>query len=125
MRVQDLLIKSTKDVGDDTRIFNGVDVTFNVRTVRGFTFSGGTSTGKVVNDWCSVRSAIPEVGQFILNPYCHVESPFQTSFNGQASYIVPKVDVLISGVYRDRPILNGTPNNASDRPARRLDWPRT
>src|SRR6185295_19306914 len=33
--------------------------------------------------------------------------------NGQASYIVPKVDVLISGVYRDRPILNGTPNNAS------------
>ena len=48
-----------------------------------------------------------------LNPYCHVESPFQTSFNGLASYVIPKIDVLISGVYRDRPILNGTPNNAS------------
>jgi hypothetical protein len=48
-----------------------------------------------------------------LNPYCHQESPFQTSFNGLASYIVPKIDVLISGVYRDRPVLNGTPNNAS------------
>jgi hypothetical protein len=112
-RVQDLLVKTTKDVGDDTRVFNGVDVTFNVRTVKGFSFSGGTSTGKVVNDWCAVRAAVPEAAQFTLNPYCHVESPFQTSFNGQASYIVPKVDVLISGVYRDRPILNGTPNNAS------------
>ncbi|HET9830049.1 MAG TPA: carboxypeptidase regulatory-like domain-containing protein [Vicinamibacterales bacterium] len=108
---QNLLIKSTKDVGDDTRVFNGVDVNFNVRNVKGFTFSGGTSTGKVVNDWCAIRAVVPE--SFALNPYCHVESPFQTSFNGLASYIVPKIDVLISGVYRDRPVLNGTPNNAS------------
>ena len=55
-----LLIKSTKDVGDDTRVFNGVDVTFNVRAAKGFTFSGGTSTGKVVNDWCAIRAAVPE-----------------------------------------------------------------
>ena len=59
-RPQDLLIKSTKDVGDDTRVFNGVDVTINVRSVKGFTFSGGTSTGKVVNDWCAIRAAVPE-----------------------------------------------------------------
>ena len=108
---QNLLLKSTKDVGDDTRVFNGVDVNFNVRSVKGFTFSGGTSTGKVVNDWCAIRAAVPE--SFTTNPYCHVESPFQTSFNGLASYIVPKIDVLIGGVYRDRPVLNGTPNNAS------------
>src|SRR5262252_4782521 len=112
-RVQNLLVKSTKDVGDDTRVFNGVDVNFNVRNVKGFTFSGGTSTGKVVNDWCALRAAAPEDPRFTLNPYCHVESPFQTSFNGLASYIFPKIDVLISGVYRDRPVLNGTPNNAS------------
>jgi hypothetical protein len=116
-RPQDLLIKSTKDVGDDTRVFNGVDVTINVRNVKGFTFSGGTSTGKVVNDWCAIRAAVPENTIFgvstTLNPFCHVESPFQTSFNGLATYVIPKIDVLISGVYRDRPILNGTPNNAS------------
>jgi hypothetical protein len=110
-RVQNLLIKSTKDVGDDTRVFNGVDVNFTVRQVKNFTFSGGTSTGKVVNDWCAVRAAVPEA-QFITNPYCHQESPFQTSFNALASYIIPRVDVLISGVYRDRPVLNGTANNA-------------
>jgi len=119
VRPQNLLVKSTKDVGDDTRVFNGVDVNFNVRAVKGFTFSGGTSTGKVVNDWCAIRNAVPENAGagfgagYLLNPYCHQESPFQTSFNGLASYIVPKVDVLISGVYRDRPVLNGTPNNAS------------
>jgi hypothetical protein len=109
-RVQDLLIKATKDVGADTRVFNGVDVSFNVRAVKGFTFSGGTSTGKVSNDWCAVRAAVPEA--FTLNPYCNVESPFQTSFNALASYIIPKADVLVSGVYRDRPIFNGTANNA-------------
>jgi carboxypeptidase family protein len=116
-RPQDQLIRSTKDVGDDRRVFNGVDVTLNVRAMKGFTVSGGTSTGKVVNDWCEVRAAVPEhvvAGVALaLNPYCHAESPFQTSFNGLASYVVPKIDVLISGVYRDRPILNGTPNNAS------------
>ena len=112
-RVQNLLTLATNDVGDDTRVFNGVDVSFNVRSVRGVSFSGGTSTGKVTNDWCALRTAAPEDGRFTLNPYCNVSSPFQTSFNGQASYVIPKIEVLISGVYRDRPVLNGTPNNAS------------
>ena len=116
-RPTNLLVKSTKDVGVDSRVFNGVDVTFNVRNVKGFTFSGGTSTGKVVNNWCAIRAAVPENtllgASTLLNPYCRAESPVQTSFNGLATYILPKIDVLISGVYRDRPILNGTPNNAS------------
>jgi hypothetical protein len=110
-RPTDNLVRPTKDVGDDRRVFNGVDITFNVRNVKGVTFSGGTSTGKVENDWCDIRDAVPEA--FLLNPYCHVESPFQTSFNGLATYTVPKIDVLVSTVYRDRAILNGTPNNAS------------
>jgi hypothetical protein len=110
---QNLLLRSTKDIGDDRRVFNGVDVTFNVRNVKGVTFSGGTSTGKVENDWCDIRNAVPENGTFATNPYCNVSSPFQTSFNGQASYIIPRADVLVSTVYRDRVILNGTPNNAS------------
>jgi hypothetical protein len=112
-RPQDLLLRPTKDVGDDTRLFNGVDVTFNVRNVKGVTFSGGTSTGKVTNDWCDIRAAVPETNNFANNPYCHSESPFQTSFNGLVTYTIPKADVLVSGVYRDRVILNGTPNNAS------------
>jgi hypothetical protein len=109
-RVPNNLFKSTKDVGDDTRVFNGVDVTFNVRSLKNFTFSGGTSTGKVVNDWCAIRASVPENTLFgistFLNPYCHQESPFQTAFRGLSTYIIPRVDVVISGVYQDKPAAN-------------------
>jgi hypothetical protein len=96
-----LLIKSTKKVGDDTRVFNGVDVTFNVRNAKGVTFSGGTSTGKVENDWCAIRNAVPET--YLLNPYCHVESPWLTSFRGLVTYVIPRIDVIVSSVYQDKP----------------------
>jgi hypothetical protein len=96
-----LLIKSTKDVGDDTRVFNGVDVTLNVRGAHGFTFSGGTSTGKVVNDWCEIRAAVPE--SYMLNPYCNTESPWLTSFRALATYTIPRIDVNLSTVFQDKP----------------------
>jgi len=71
-----------------------------VRSAHGFTFSGGTSTGKVTNDFCDIRNAVPEA--FLLNPYCHPESPWQTAFRGLATYTIPRVDVLVSGVYQDK-----------------------
>jgi len=102
-----LLIKPTDKVGDDTRVFDGFDVTVNVRGAYGVTFSGGTSTGKVVNDWCDIRAAVPEMtvgfgGDALLNPYCHQESPFQTSFHGLVTYTIPKIDVNVSSVYQDK-----------------------
>jgi Carboxypeptidase regulatory-like domain len=105
-----LLVKSTKDVGDDTRVFNGVDVTVSVRGAHGFTFAGGTGTGKVVNDWCAIRAAVPEnpgtpagLNGYLLNPYCHVESPVQTAFRGLVTYTIPRIDVLVSSVLQDKP----------------------
>jgi len=95
------VIRSTKDIGDDTRVFNGVDVNINVRGARGFTFTGGTSTGKVKNDWCEIRAAVPE--SYLLNPYCLVESPWQTSFRALASYTIPRIDVQLSTVFQDKP----------------------
>jgi hypothetical protein len=102
-----VLVRPTNDIGDDTRVFNGVDVTFNLRDASGVTFSGGTSTGKVVNDWCEIREAVPEttiVGvSVLLNPYCHVESPWQTSFRGLVTYTIPVIDVVVSSVLQDKP----------------------
>jgi hypothetical protein len=95
------LIRSTKDVGDDTRVFNGVDAQLTVRSKNGLTVQGGTSTGKVVNDWCEIRAAVPE--SYLLNPYCHVESPWQTSGRALATYLIPRIDLLVSGVFTDRP----------------------
>jgi len=104
------LVKPTKKVGDDTRVFNGVDVTFNLRNARGVTFSGGTSTGKVENDFCEVRAAVPEA--YLLNPYCNVESPWLTSFRGLVSYTIPRIDVNVSSVIQDKPNI-GTDQIAS------------
>jgi len=56
----------------------------------------------VENDWCEIRAAVPESAQYLVNPYCHTESPFQTSFRGLASYTIPRLDVLVSTVYQDK-----------------------
>jgi hypothetical protein len=108
-RVQNL-IRATKDVGDDTRVTNYVDVTLNVRMDNGLNLQGGTSTGKIVDDWCDIRAQVPEgvpgVGFLVpgaLNPFCHVESPWLTQFRALSSYTIPKVDVLVSAVYQDKP----------------------
>jgi hypothetical protein len=100
------LIVATDKIGDDTRVFNGVDVTLFVRGFHGFRFSGGTSTGKVVNDWCDLRATVPEASlgftNLLTTPYCHQESPFQTSFRGLATYLIPRIDVVLSSVYQDK-----------------------
>jgi hypothetical protein len=72
-----------------------------VRAANGITFQGGTSTGETVTDNCEIRQALPEVSP--LNPYCHQESGYLTQFRGLAAYTIPRVDVLLSGVYLDKP----------------------
>jgi len=37
------------------------------------------------------------------NPWCHQVEPFMTTFKGVASYIVPRVDVNVSGTFSSRP----------------------
>jgi hypothetical protein len=97
----DNIVKPTDKVGEDTRLFNGVDVTFNLRSARGITFTGGTSTGKVEDDICDLRAAVPE--NYLLNPYCHNTSPWLTSLRALVSYTIPKIDVNLSSVVQDKP----------------------
>ena len=54
-----------------------------------------------------LRAQLPELSVGIFgaivsptNPYCHVEPGFVTKMSGVASYIVPKIDVLIAGTVR-------------------------
>jgi len=95
------IVKPTDKVGQDTRLFNGVDVTFNVRSAKGITFTGGTSTGKVEDNICELRAAVPE--NYLLNPYCQNSSPWLTSVRGLVTYTIPKIDVNISSVVQDKP----------------------
>ena len=93
--------------------WNGVDVTVNMRLQNGLTFQGGLSSGKTMEDNCEIVAALPEMNNQAANgtlpaswrsaEYCHRESPFLTQFKMYGVYILPKVDVQISGTFRSTP----------------------
>jgi hypothetical protein len=84
--------------GDEYSRYNGLLVNLNARTRNGITFQGGINSGKTVTDTCDVRAHLPELT--LTNPYCHVDSGFVTRVTGLGSYVIPKVDVLVSGTFR-------------------------
>jgi hypothetical protein len=110
-------ITDSQQYGAWSNNFNGVDVTLNVRTKAGLTLQGGTSTGQSAGDACAVRANLPELSVNLVqglpglntsplnttNPYCHVDYGWLTQIRGLASYIVPKIDVQLSGVFQSKP----------------------
>ena len=94
-----------------TNYWHGVDFTLNARTRWGMTFSGGTSTGRSVQDECATIMLIdPTVGSVLDPRNCHDADPFQTTLRGLASYMIPKIDVLVSGTVRSQPVVERTAN---------------
>jgi hypothetical protein len=102
------------DYGDYDRHWDGIDVTFTARLAAGLNIQGGTSTGRLFEDFCGIRPGAPEgmalspyagLGTYssLLNPYCKQVEPFLTTYKANASYLVPKVDVQVSGTFSSRP----------------------
>src|SRR5262249_30477448 len=90
-------------------LWHGVDIALNARLRGGLTTSFGTSTGRSIVDTCGT---VTKYNQYngITNADtgpdprgCHNEEPFQTTVRGLATYIIPKVDVLLSGTFRSQP----------------------
>jgi hypothetical protein len=99
---------------EETNYWHGVDFTVNARTSWGLTFSGGTSTGRSVQDDCEtqVRIDSPDPRD------CHDADPFQTTLRGLASYTIPKIDVQVSGTLRMQPEVERVANyNLPNSPA--------
>ncbi len=101
------------DYGSQFENWNGVDVTVNSRLRNGLTLQGGLSTGKSMEDNCDIVAKLPEMNNLGANgtlpaswraaQYCRRESPFLTQFKLYGVYIIPKVDVQISGSFRTTP----------------------
>ena len=101
------------DYGSQFENWNGVDVTVNSRLRNGLTVQGGLSTGKSMEDNCEIVAKLPEMNNLAANgtlpaswraaQYCRRESPFLTQFKLYGVYIIPKVDVQISGSFRTTP----------------------
>ena len=91
---------------EQTNYWQGVDFTLNARTRWGMTFSGGTSTGRSVTDDCATTVLIDSPDP----RNCHDADPFQTTLRGLASYMIPKIDVLVSGTVRSQPVVERVAN---------------
>jgi hypothetical protein len=106
------------DFGGETHYWHGVDVSFNARMHNGLSLQGGTSTGRGVSNTCDEmiarfgRASAPTLGTAAVpitaagivdgQTSCNATEPWQTSVRGLASYTVPKVDVLVSGIFRSQ-----------------------
>ena len=117
---EDLYSQLTENFGEMTENWHGIDVNVNARLRNGLTVQGGTSTGRRLQDNCDVRAALPETYSWqstqavqttrvinstgaLANPWCRVVEPFLTSFRGLATYVIPKIDVNVSGTWRSDP----------------------
>jgi hypothetical protein len=112
------LVSTFGEAGDKMKEnWHGFDVNFNARLRNGLTLQGGTSTGRRFRDNCALRAMLPETYSWastaavqttrvntstgaLANPYCRTVDPFQTSFRGLSTYIVPKIDVNVSLTWR-------------------------
>ena len=90
-----------------TNYWHGVDFTLNARLRQGLTLQFGTQTGRSVLDSCATADLIDTAAQTTIKDLrsCHDAAPFQTTIRGLASYMVPKVDVLVSATVRSQPPL--------------------
>jgi hypothetical protein len=99
----DSLVTKASDFGEQTDIYNGVDVNVNFRGANGFMLSGGTSTGRTATSACFAVDS-PEALRF-----CEVAPPFQTQLKVNGAYTLP-YDLQLSATYQNLP---GIPVSAS------------
>ncbi len=113
-RLQDDYRTYAPDFGTTSQVYNGVDINVSARLRGGVQLQAGTSTGQRVTDYCEVRARLPEQtggfstgsevpGYSPTNPYCHHAPGVTTRMTAAGTYIVPKVDVLVSGTFQSQP----------------------
>jgi hypothetical protein len=98
--------------------WNGVDTNFVWRGtdkwgLRGLRVNGGTTTGRAVRDLCNVQVDGPNVQQHEgVAPQCNPHTRWDTNVRGTAAYTIPKIDVLVSTVFRWLPGVERSANHA-------------
>jgi hypothetical protein len=120
-RVDNYLTLAT-DYGDDpTFYWQGLEMTVNARTSNGVTLQGGFTTGGGVRDLCELAAQLPELYSQPLGMLqnrdvasCRIEEPWLWAWRGLANYVVPKIDVQVSGILRSQPNVLATNDPGSN-----------
>jgi len=111
---QRILIREEKLGAERSSTWDGFDVTVNARLRNGLTAQIGTTTGRGKVNTCEVDVRYNQVTATAINGPnprgCNNVEPWMTTVRGLASYMVPKIDVLLSTVIRSQPPLEITAN---------------
>jgi hypothetical protein len=95
-----------RDFGDETYYWQGIDFTANSRMTNGLVLQGGFSTGAGHRDLCDVWAALPELTVTVTTwqpvSTCKVDEEWQMNWRGLATYTIPRIDVLVSGIFRSQ-----------------------
>jgi hypothetical protein len=122
---EDMYQQLASNFGEMIENWHGIDLSINARLQNGLTLQGGTSSGRRLQDNCDIRAVLPETYSWdntvavqttrvttttatsaisgLQNYSCRVVEPMRTSFRGLTSYVIPKVDVQVSGTWRSDP----------------------
>ena len=106
----------SNNFGKQTEHFDGVNISVNARLQNGLLLQGGLGTGRQDLNDCEVVDDLPEMLHtffgdpnraffFAARPreFCEQNRGFRTSVQGLAAYIIPKIDVQISGTLQNLP----------------------
>ena len=102
------------DFGDSFQHWNGVDVNLNARMQNGLTLAGGFSSGRAsMNDCDVVQNTGPAVSFSLGRPaagstashllHCDIKGNFLTNVKAFGAYIIPRIDVQLSGTFQSIP----------------------
>src|SRR4029453_5504547 len=86
--------------------WDGFDVNFNYRGPQGIFAQGGTGTSRTQRDTCNSQLDPPSVRGREGAEYragCLSLQPWRTTVRGSITYVVPKIDVLVSSVFQSLP----------------------
>jgi len=117
-RVDNVITQASR-YGKETDVFNGVDITLNMRLRQGAQFQGSLSTGKTVTDTCdfnnlpqvqplTVRGVAAQAPTNLVYPrvpgFCHISQPWtgNTGFGFNVVYPLPW-DIQTSALYQNKP----------------------
>ena len=111
----DNFITYAKKFGDQSRRWDGVDVSVNARPSSSLMLQAGTSTGRTSTDNCEVVDDLPEmllgalnVGDVNANVWlpasnCRQQSKFLTNFKFLSVYTIPRIDLQVSATVQSYP----------------------
>jgi hypothetical protein len=115
-RSNNYLVTLAKNYGEQTEVFDGVSISVNARLQNGLTVQGGIGPGRIATSDCDVVDDLPEMlhtaggnptrsGVTAARPLerCEENRGWRTGVSGLASYMVPKLDVQVSGTFQNQP----------------------